>query len=194
MPCPPLPDQPCQEATVVAPTSRPSSGLTGVSVMDQRQEFVRSAMQQETSRRDHRRQFAISPTTGCEWLHRGARVRPELAERSRRPHSQPRASRPGRIAAALESHMLDVRDAHPAWGARKIVAGLERAGVACVGCPLWRASQQRNRLDPQSTCPPSRWTGVHFVPGPNTSLAMIQDGPRRPNVKRDCPGLNAASR
>jgi transposase InsO family protein len=46
-------------------------------------------------------------------------------DRSRRPHASP-----GHSGAAVEAAVLAVRDAHPAWGARKIVRCLERNGQA----------------------------------------------------------------
>jgi transposase InsO family protein len=90
-----------------------------VSVMDQRREFVRLAMQEGANRRDLCRRFGIHPSTGYKWIRRNE----EVAERSRRPHSSPR-----RTATDLEDCILAVRDAHPAWGARKIASCLERAG------------------------------------------------------------------
>ncbi len=96
-----------------------------VSIMDQRREFVRLAMQEGVNRRELCRRFGIHPDTGYKWLGRGM-ADEEFADRSRRPHSSPR-----RTAAAIEDRVLAVRDAHPAWGARKIVRCLERDGVAC---------------------------------------------------------------
>jgi transposase InsO family protein len=93
-----------------------------VSVMDQRREFVRLAMQEGANRRELCRRFGIHPDTGYKWLSRW-RVDQELADQSRRPHSSPH-----RTDSELEARILAVRDAHPAWGARKIVRCLEREG------------------------------------------------------------------
>ena len=87
-----------------------------VSVMDERREFVRLAMQEGANRRELCRRFGIHPDTGYKWLARAA-ADEELSDRSRRPQSSPR-----RTAAAMEAQILAVRDAHPAWGARKIAA------------------------------------------------------------------------
>jgi len=96
-----------------------------VSIMEQRREFVRLAMQEGVNRRELCRRFEIHPDTGYKWL--GRFVADEgLADRSRRPHGSPR-----RTAAPIEARVLLVRDAHPAWGARKIVSWLEREGMAC---------------------------------------------------------------
>jgi transposase InsO family protein len=94
-----------------------------VSIMDQRREFVRLAMQEGANRRELCRRFGIHPDTGYKWLGRWL-ADEELADRSRRPHSSP-----GRTDQATEQRILAVRDNHPAWGARKIVRCLERDGV-----------------------------------------------------------------
>ena len=92
--------------------------------MDQRREFIRLAMQEEANRRELCRRFGIHPDTGYKWLARWGGGDQELCDRSRRPHSSP-----ARSDAATEARVLGVRDAHPAWGARKIARCLERAGV-----------------------------------------------------------------
>lgn len=96
-----------------------------VSIMEQRREFVRLAMQEGVNRRELCRRFNIHPDTGYKWLGRFVGGE-EPADRSRRPHSTP-----SRTAAAIEARIVSVRDAHPAWGARKIVHCLEREGIAC---------------------------------------------------------------
>ena len=95
-----------------------------VSVMDQRREFVRLAMQEDVNRHELCRRFGISRDTGYRWVSRfvaGDRV---LADRSRRPHSSPLRS-----DSDIEARVLEVRDAHQAWGARKIAACLEHKGI-----------------------------------------------------------------
>ena len=94
-----------------------------VSVMDQRREFVRLAMQEGANRRELCRRFGIHPDTGYKWLSRWA-AEEELANRSRRPHSSPT-----RTDGRIEQCILAVRDTHPAWGARKIARCLDREGV-----------------------------------------------------------------
>jgi transposase InsO family protein len=94
-----------------------------VSVMDERQEFVRLAMQEGANRRELCRRFGISPAIGYKWLSRFTAGDDVLADRSRRPHQSP-----GRSETSVEANVLAVRTAHPAWGARKIVRCLEREG------------------------------------------------------------------
>ena len=95
-----------------------------VSIMDQRREFVRLAMQEGANRRELCRRFGIHPDTGYKWLGRWADGEAALTDRSRRPHVSP-----SRTQAFIEAQVLAVRDAHPAWGARKIARCLERQGM-----------------------------------------------------------------
>jgi transposase InsO family protein len=93
-----------------------------VSVMDQRKEFVRLFEHGGSSHAELCRRFKISRKTGHKWRERAESGEASWAEdRSRRPHISP-----GRTGAAVEGEVLAVRDAHPAWGARKIAAWLER--------------------------------------------------------------------
>ena len=96
-----------------------------VSAMEQRQEFVRLAMQEGVNRRELCRRFGISPDVGYKWLRRFADGDRALADRSRRPEHSPRLS-----GADVETPVLAMRDAHPAWGPRKIAHCLARAGLA----------------------------------------------------------------
>jgi transposase-like protein len=81
-----------------------------VSVMDQRREFVRLALQEGANRRELCLRFGISRDVGYKWLRRWQAGDRELADRSRRPHSMPKRS-----AAAIEAQVVAVRDKHPAW-------------------------------------------------------------------------------
>jgi transposase InsO family protein len=95
-----------------------------VSVVDQRREFVRLALQEGTNRSELCRRFGISREVGYKWLARfAAGGDAALADRSRRPHDSP-----GRSPGSTEALVLAVRDAHPAWGGRKIARCLERDG------------------------------------------------------------------
>lgn len=95
-----------------------------VSVMDARREFVALATMEGANRRELCRRFGIQPNTGYKWLKRWTSE--GLADRSRRPHRSPRRS-----DAAIEARIVALREAHPAWGARKLARCLEREGLAC---------------------------------------------------------------
>jgi transposase InsO family protein len=96
-----------------------------VSVVDQRHEFVQLAMQEGANRRELCRRFGISPDVGYKWIRRWIAGDRELEDRSRRPRRSPKRS-----ARATEQHVLTVRAAHPAWGARKIRRCLKNKGIA----------------------------------------------------------------
>jgi putative transposase len=66
----------------------------GVSVMEQRREFVRLFGQEGVNRRELCRRYGISPAVAYKWLGRFAAGDGELADRSRRPHVSPRRSAP----------------------------------------------------------------------------------------------------
>lgn len=120
-----------------------------VSVMEQRREFVSLAMQEGVNRRELCRRFGISPDVGYKWLRRWAAGDRDLADRSRRPHASPARS-PGE----LETAVLAVRDAHPAWGARKIARCLERDGLAPPALSTMHAILRRNgRVEPPGGTP-----------------------------------------
>ena len=92
--------------------------------MEERREFIRLALCEGANRRELCRRFGIHPDTGYKWLKRWSSDEHELSDRSRRPHSSPI-----RTAAKMEMRILAIRDAHPAWGARKIARCLEREGI-----------------------------------------------------------------
>jgi len=93
--------------------------------MDERREFVRLALLEGVNRRELCRRFGISAEAGYKWLRRWQAGDEQLAERSRRPHASP-----SRSSAALEARVLAARNAHPAWGARKLRRWLADRGVA----------------------------------------------------------------
>jgi len=102
-------------------------------VVDQREEFVGFARQPGANVSELCRRFQISRKTGYKWLDRES-----LEDRSRRPVSSPK-----RTAQKLESKVLEVRDAQPAWGARKIAHVLKRdhqieLAPSTVNCVLQR--------------------------------------------------------
>src|ERR1700709_1434017 len=97
-----------------------------VSKMEQRRGFVRLAMLEGANRRGLCRRVEIRTDTVYKGLARWSGDRSSFADRSRRPHSSPERT-PDRI----EAEVLAVRDAHPAWGARKIARCVQNAGVDC---------------------------------------------------------------
>jgi transposase-like protein len=82
-----------------------------VSIMEQREEFVRLALLEGANRRELCRRFGISPDTGYKWLRRRLGGETALSDHSRRPHRSPEQT-----GTALEERVLELRDAHPALG------------------------------------------------------------------------------
>jgi transposase InsO family protein len=92
--------------------------------MSLRLDFVTLASQEDANVRELCRQFGISPNTAYKWLVRYQAAGPAgLADQSRRP-----ANSPGQTAPVMEQLVLATRQAHPAWGGRKLKAYLERTG------------------------------------------------------------------
>ena len=94
-----------------------------ISVMDQRKEFVMLARLDGANVSALCKRFGISRQTGYLWLRR-AKAGEAVKDRSRRPHSSPR-----RTSDDLERHILEMRDEHPAWGARKIARRMQDLGM-----------------------------------------------------------------
>lgn len=125
-----------------------------VSAMDERRAFVRLALLEGANRRELCRRFGISPDVGYKWLRRAVAGELELGDRSRRPLTSP-----DRTSEAMEAAVLEVRDAHPAWGARKIerrlrALGLEPPAVSTVHAILRR----HGRVAPDPVSPGKAWT------------------------------------
>ncbi len=96
--------------------------------MSLRLDFVTRAGHEAANVRALCREFGISPNTAYKWLVRYQAAGPAgLADRSRRPNAVRADTPPGR-----EQLVLATRQAHPAWGGRKLKAYLEQAGYADV--------------------------------------------------------------
>lgn len=95
-------------------------GWRECSVMDERREFVLLAGLEGSNVSELCRRFGVSRQTGHKWLGRIASGE-SLEDRSRKPLSSPK-----RCAPEMEQAVLAVREAHPAWGARKIAKVLAR--------------------------------------------------------------------
>jgi transposase InsO family protein len=93
-------------------------------VMDERREFVLLAGLEGSNVSELCRRFGVSRQTGHKWLGRVASGE-GLEDRSRKPLSNPK-----RCAPEIEQAVLSVREAHPAWGARKIANVLARSAQA----------------------------------------------------------------
>ena len=140
-------------------------GWREVSVADQRREFVMLASLAGANISALCGRFGISRQTGHLWLRRLAAGECGFEDRSRAPLHSPR-----RLADEDAARILAVRDAHPAWGARKIAAVLQRAGVAPPAASTIHAVLSRQgRIAPDS---PGRPYGTFERTAPNALWQM----------------------
>lgn len=92
--------------------------------MSVRHDFVVQALKDEATMSALCRAYGISRKTGYKWVGRyQAEGVAGLEERSRRPHTSPAQTSPER-----EAVIVAARQAHPAWGGRKLKAWLESQG------------------------------------------------------------------
>ncbi|WP_040771893.1 helix-turn-helix domain-containing protein, partial [Rhodopseudomonas sp. B29] len=136
-----------------------------VLLMDQRIEFIRLFQQPEVNRQELCRRFGISPKTAYKWLKRATSGDADWAQdRSRRPHNSPKRS-----GKTVEAAVLQIRDVHPAWGARKIRRRLMMT-PALPSASTVHAILQRNDRVPAQQHPPHYTRFEH--PAPNDLWQM----------------------
>lgn len=135
-----------------------------VSIMDRREEFVRFALADGANFSSLCRTFRISRKTGYKWKKRADPSAGDVSfdDRSRRPQTSPR-----RTTDPIEQSVLLVRDAHPAWGARKILRVLERDGLEAPAPSTVHAILERHG---------------RIVPGPREGKAFGQFEKEQPNL------------
>lgn len=112
----------------------------GVTVQDQREEFVRLARTPGANLSELCRRWEISRKTGYKWLDRQDKGQ-GLADGCRRPHRSPHAT-----PEPLQQCVVDVRTRHPAWGARKIAHVLLRDQGICLAVSTVNSILQRHGL------------------------------------------------
>jgi transposase InsO family protein len=123
------------------------------STMSLRREFVMLASAKGANRTLLCRRFGVSRKTGYKWLERSAKGA-DLGDQSRRPHASPK-----RTTEAIERAILELRDEHPAWGARKLLWRLEKLGWR--GLPAPSTAQaillRHGRIDPAQSSQHTAW-------------------------------------
>jgi transposase-like protein len=137
-----------------------------VSLMDQRREFIRLFQQADVNRRELCRRFGISSKTAYKWLARAGTDGTDWAQdRSRRPRVSP-----ARSTARLENAVLEIRDAHPVWGARKIRRCLKNRHKPVPAASTVHAILARHDRIPPPSQPPQYTRFEH--PAPNDVWQM----------------------
>jgi transposase InsO family protein len=126
-----------------------------VSTMSLRKEFVMLASQDGANISELCRRFGISRKTGYKWLDRfDAAGDKGLQDRSRRPHKSS-----NRTPECVEQLALSVRDAHPAWGGRKIkgrLIALGHEGLPSVST-MTEILRRNGRLDTEESAKHTAW-------------------------------------
>jgi transposase InsO family protein len=126
-----------------------------VSVVSLRAEFVALATQEGATVRGVCRRFGISPPTAYKWLRRYQQAGAAgLQDQSRRPQRSPTRTSPD-----VEAVVISLRDAHPAWGGRKLAAWLEGHDYARVPRPstITEILRRHGRLSTGTRPQPQRW-------------------------------------
>ena len=138
-------------------------------VEDQRLEFVMLASRGAASMAELCRRFGISRKTGYKWLGRyvGGNGQASLADASRRPQTSPLRS-----PAALEEQVVQERQAHPAWGGRKIAHVLGRdQGVQVAPSTVTSILRQRGLIEAAASVAATPWQRFEHA-APNSLWQM----------------------
>ena len=115
--------------------------LVELSVVEQRYHAVLEVLEARLPVVEVAERYGVSRKSVHAWVRRYQQSRlAGLADRSHRPHHQPR-----QVAAEVEAAICRLRTAHPKWGPRRIESSWA-ATAARVGC-------RRGR----------RWTGCWYV-------------------------------
>jgi transposase InsO family protein len=123
--------------------------------MSLRLEFVNFTLSDSANIAELCRRFNISRKTGYKWIKRFLREgSPGLADHCRRPHSSP-----ARTSAELEDAILAIRDAHQAWGGRKIRTRLQHLGWQKLpaASTITAILQRRGRIDAAESLKHTAW-------------------------------------
>jgi transposase InsO family protein len=126
-----------------------------VTLMSQRKEFVKLAMVDGANLARLCQGFNVSRKTGYKWL---ARYLGEgeagLFDRCRRPRASPWVTPP-----EMEEAVLRVREAHPAWGGRKIRARLQAQGWVTVpaASTITAILRRHGKIDPAESMQRRAW-------------------------------------
>jgi len=114
--------------------------------MSLRREFVQQARQEGANISALCRHYGISRKTGYKWLGRyAAQGGIGLVDQSRQPHH-----RPAQTGAEVEALVVAARQAHPAWGGRKLKRWLENQGYTALPVPstITAILRRHGLLDP----------------------------------------------
>lgn len=130
-------------------------GWKEVTVMSQRYEFVMLALQENTNFSELCYRFGISRKTGYKFLNRFKQQSIEgLYDRSKRPkHS------PNKTVTETEELILNLRDKHPVWGARKLKQRLQNLGYSNLPATstITAILKRNRRISPEESLKHKAW-------------------------------------
>lgn len=123
--------------------------------MDERVRFVVAAKEKRLPMVRLCELFGIAPKTGYKWLQRFELDGAEgLREQSRRPLSNSRA-----VLPEIAERLLEAREKHPTWGARKLLAWLEARSMKQTEWPapstVTALLKRHNLVVPRRRSPPA---------------------------------------
>ena len=96
--------------------------------MSVREEFVLRALEPDANLAAICREYGVSRKTGYKWLERYKKAGSlGLRDLSRRPRTSPLE-----VSPEVVVDLIALRNAHPRWGARKLLWGLERTGARFI--------------------------------------------------------------
>jgi transposase InsO family protein len=141
-----------------------------LSIMDQREEFVRLALQPGAKIAEVCRRCGISREKGYKWLQRfAAEGRGGLADRSRRPHNSPYRTDP-----LTEAEVLRIREqSNNCWGGRKIARVMENCGWREIpsASTITEVLRRHGRLDQRQSAHPGPYQRFEYA-APNDLWQM----------------------
>ena len=115
-------------------------------VMSERLRFVAEAMARETSFSELCRTYGISRKTGYKWMGR-AYAGESLEDQSRAPYHRPHKTPP-----EVEQAVLELRDQHTKWGARKLHRILlDRGDPVPSKSTVDNILRRNSRIDPEAS-------------------------------------------
>ncbi|MBD3646013.1 MAG: IS481 family transposase, partial [Pseudomonadales bacterium] len=126
-----------------------------VTQMSQRKEFVNMALQENSNISELCRRFGISRKTGYKFIKRYLQEGEEgLKNHSRRPQKSP-----SKTSIQTERLILELREAHPAWGGRKLKRRLEDLGNKNIpsASTITAILQRNNCINPEESLKHKAW-------------------------------------
>ena len=151
--------------------------------VNERREFIMLATQPDTNFSALCRRFGVSRKTGYKWLARHRDGGDEaLADQCRAPHSSP-----VQTVASVEETVPQIRDAHPAWGGRKIRARMIALKEKTIpsASTITAILRRNDRIRPEDS-QKSRPFGSFERPEPNDLWQMDFKGEFRMGNRKYC--------